>query len=442
MWLTRVLSSTTFLGAIIFTIPLAFDIGGRTCGLAFSLALSTYYFFYSSLRLATPDTSRFRWALCNIVAWAQWLAIPTLLIWSLNKFSIDSNNNAGWAERTFGGKRSEFTSVHEWIFGSQGLLQSATIGAWDKTLRYSTPVFQIAEGFCSLLVIQAAGQITRWVVNRERGDSWMIGLLITSASIISTSVYFLWRITTFPEISNVDAILIGVAITTAIFLGGWGIVSARGNPVESSLLFAYVTLCIYQIFTDYRPSPGSTAAANTPSEPALPPLPPIIMASYTTLLHALGSLPTIIHTGFNLMVGAVMTITPSVIISLAYRVFVMYAAARIIPAIRSFGALALSQEPSIDDDDEASRFLGFLTWFSPSIIIAVYTNLLMQHFASGNGANGSAVTGEWWTNQGGDVGGNMWRWINLAITMTLYAIELKISSAYDDGRLTSHWKTD
>jgi hypothetical protein len=34
----------------------------------------------------------------------------------------------------------------------------------------------------------------------------------------------------------VDAILIGVAITVAIFLGGWGIVSARGNPVESSLL--------------------------------------------------------------------------------------------------------------------------------------------------------------------------------------------------------------
>lgn len=63
-----------------------------------------------------------------------------------------------------------------------------------------------------------------------------IGLLVASASVISTSVYFLWRITTFPEISNVDAILIGVAITTAIFLGGWGIASARGNPVESALL--------------------------------------------------------------------------------------------------------------------------------------------------------------------------------------------------------------
>lgn len=174
MWLTRVLSSTTFLGAIIFTIPLAFDIGGRTCGLAFSLGLSTYYFLYSVLRLATPDQSRFRWALCNLVAWAQWLAIPTLLIWSLNKFSIDATNNAGWAERTFGGKRSDFKTINEWIFGSQGLIQSASISAWDNGLRYSTPVFQMAEGFCSLLVIQAAGQITRWVVNRERGDAWMV----------------------------------------------------------------------------------------------------------------------------------------------------------------------------------------------------------------------------------------------------------------------------
>ncbi|KAF2872674.1 ICE2-domain-containing protein [Massariosphaeria phaeospora] len=442
MWLSRVLSSTSFLGVIIFTIPLAFDIGGRKCGLAFSLALSTYYFFYSVLRLATPEDSRFRWSLGKLTAWTQWLMIPTLLIWSLNKFSVDADNSSGWVERTFGGKRAQDTSVHEWIFGVDGLLETATIGVWDKVLTYSTPVFQVGEGFCSLLVIQAAGQITRWVVNRERGDSWMIGLLVSSASVISTSVYFLWRITTFPEVSNVDAILIGVAITTAIFLCAWGIISGRGNPVESSLLFAYVTLCIYQIFTDYQPSPGSVAASDAPSDPALPPLPPIIMASYTTLLHALGSLPTIAHTGFNLMIGAIMTITPSVIISLAYRVFVMYASARIIPAIRESGARALSEEPSLDDDDETTKVLGFLTWFSPSIIIAVYTSLLMQHFASGNGVDGSAVTGEWWKNQGGDTGGNFWRWVNLAVTMTLYAIELKISKGDDDGRLTSHWKTD
>ncbi|KAF2204709.1 ICE2-domain-containing protein [Delitschia confertaspora ATCC 74209] len=447
MWFTRVLSSTLFLGAIIFTIPLAFDIGGRTCGLAFSLALSGYYFFYSALRIATPDTSRFRWTLSKTMAWTQWLVIPTLLIWSLNKFSVDADNSTGWVERTFGGKRAhDTTTVYEWIFGSGGLVETVMIGGWDKTLRWSTPVFQIGEGFCSLLVIQAAGQITRWLVNRERGDSWMIGLLIMSASILSSSVYFLWRITTFPEISNVDAILIGAAITAAIFLCSWGIVSGRGNPVESSLLFAYVTLCIYQIFTDYKPS--SPPAPETAAQPALPPLPPIIMASYTTLLHAMGSLPTIIHTAFNLMVGAVMTITPSVIISLAYRVFVMYASARIIPAIKESGARALSQDPSLDDDDEASKVVAFLTWFSPSILIAVYTSLLMQHFASSTtaGADGMGGAGvgsaDWWTSQGGDAGGNSWKWVNLGLTMALYVVELRLSKQDDEGRLTSHWKSD
>jgi len=145
-------------------------------------------------------------------------------------------------------------------------------------LRYSTPVFQLVEGFCSLLVIQAAGQVTRYLVNGERGDGWMIGLLVVSASFLSTSFYFLWRITTFPGMDSQDAILIGIAITCAFFLCAWGIGSGRGNVVESSLLFAYITLCIYQIFTDYQPSSGSSSAPQ-PSSDDFPPLPPVLMAS-------------------------------------------------------------------------------------------------------------------------------------------------------------------
>lgn len=188
MWFTRVVSSAIWLSAVVFTIPLAFDIGGRTCGLAFSLSLSSFYFLYSILRLATPDTSRFRYTFRELVRWSQWLVIPTLLIWSLNKFSVDSDNSSGWVERTFGGKRAADTSIHEWIFGRDGLVQTVTIGGWDKVLRYSTPVFQILEGFCSLLVIQAAGQITRWLVNsRESGDSWMVRLSLGSACTKLTS---------------------------------------------------------------------------------------------------------------------------------------------------------------------------------------------------------------------------------------------------------------
>lgn len=178
MWFTRVLSSVLFLFGIIFTIPLAFDVGGRTCGLAFSLALSCFYFLYSALRLATPDNSRFRWTLGKAIAGLQWIIVPSLLIWSLNKFSVDSDTSSGWVEKTFSGKRAEYQSIREWVFGKEGLVETLTIGGWDKLLRWSTPVFQLSEGFCSLLVIQAAGQITRYLVNGEGGDGWMVCQLL------------------------------------------------------------------------------------------------------------------------------------------------------------------------------------------------------------------------------------------------------------------------
>lgn len=175
MWLFRVLSSAIFLAVIVVSIPLAFDVGGRTCGLAFSLSLATFYFLFSLLKLTTPERSWVRSALIVLIRSTQWLIVPSLLIWSLNRFSIDTDNDSGWVERTFSGKRAQDTSVHDWIFGPDGLIETLTIGSWDKLLRWSTPVFQLVEGFCSLLVIQAAGQITRWLVNRGgRSDSWMV----------------------------------------------------------------------------------------------------------------------------------------------------------------------------------------------------------------------------------------------------------------------------
>lgn len=162
------------------------------------------------------------------------------------------------------------------------------------------------------------------------------------------------------------------------------------------------------------------------------------MASYSTLMHALSTLPSTIHSATSFLVAAIMTITPSVIISLAYRLFVMYASARIIPAVRESGSRALSQEPSLEDSDGVGQVLGFLSYFSPSILIAVYTSLLMQHFASASGDHPS----EWWRSQGGDAGSHVWRWANVAGTLILYATELYLGKGHDDDALTSHWKVD
>lgn len=171
-----VLSSVTFLCSIILTIPLAFDVGGRDCGLAFSLSLSIFYFIYTLLRIMTPPDSRIRYTFTSLLAFTQWLVIPALLIWSLNQFSIDTHAGQSWVERTFDGKRAQHSSISGWLFGKDGLVESVAIGGWDKLLRWSVPVFQLGEGFCSLLVIQAAGQITKWLVNRDGGDNWMVRL--------------------------------------------------------------------------------------------------------------------------------------------------------------------------------------------------------------------------------------------------------------------------
>lgn len=163
------------------------------------------------------------------------------------------------------------------------------------------------------------------------------------------------------------------------------------------------------------------------------------MASYSTLIDILATLPSTIHAVFNFITAAFSTITPSVIISLAYRLFVLYASTRIIPAVRESGARALSQEACLEDSDGAGQLLGLLSWFSPSILVAVYTSLLMQHFATTSGEGGG---GEWWISQGGDAGGNVWRWNNVGGTMALYALELYLGKEDIDGPLTGHWKAD
>lgn len=175
MWLFRVFSSAVFLTVVVSSIPLAFDVGGKVCGLAFSLSLATFYFLFSLLKVSTPERSWFRSSLVVVVSSTQWILIPILLIWSLNRFSVDGDSNGGWLERTFTGQRAADSSIQEWLFGRDGLVESVALGNWDRLLRWSTPVFQLVEGFCSLLVIQAAGQITRWLVNRGgRSDSWMV----------------------------------------------------------------------------------------------------------------------------------------------------------------------------------------------------------------------------------------------------------------------------
>ncbi|RMD39882.1 hypothetical protein DV735_g5245, partial [Chaetothyriales sp. CBS 134920] len=396
--------------------------------------------------VSTPDGSRFRRTLVNILRFFQWPVLLGLCLWSLARFSVDAGSDGAWVERTFVFAREgqAYTSIRDYLFGRDGLVEGLTLGVWDLLLRYSSPVFQLLEGFCSLLVIQSLGQIARWLVNRsEWSDFWMLFIIVASAMTSSSSVYFLWRVLQFPDISSLDAILIGVAIATAVFLCAYGIVSGRGTAVESSLLFAYIVLCIYQIFTDYKPNDPIPADLAS-SAPDFPPFPPIIMSSYTALMTALSALPGALWDALDFTAAAFKAVSPSVLISLGYRLFVFYASTRIVPGISENGAHGLSIDPSLDDSNAGNQFLAFLSWFSPTILIAVYTSLLMQHFATTTGGYAPGITeliGAWWQGNGqASNNGNIWKWVNLVATMGLYAIELYLGQ--DDQADGVRWKVD
>jgi hypothetical protein len=171
----RISTGVTFLALVILFIPLAFDVGGRDCGLTYSLSLAAFYLLLSSARVGIPSTKNWRGAriLLGFVEVLQYIVvIPGLLIYALNKSDDD------------GGGGGTGHSIRDRLLGAdaggpkpeRSTLDRFTIGPWDTFLTFSTPMFQLSEGFCSLLVIQAAGQISRWLVNRNRtkSDSWMV----------------------------------------------------------------------------------------------------------------------------------------------------------------------------------------------------------------------------------------------------------------------------
>lgn len=356
-------------------IPLAFDVGGQECGLAFSLSLELYYFFLATFKYLSLG-SRFRY-IYRVLALLQVLVIPMLLIYHLDVFQSGSSHSY-WTQ--------------------------LAITSWRNSLNWSTPFFTLLEGFATLLVIQASGQISRYLVN-HKSDSWMIGLLVASGTIISWAVYFLWRIYSFPGVLSItDASLIGVLLTSTIILCAYGIGSGRGNLIESSLLFAYHVFCIYETFTDFK---AATPPPPPPVKPDLPPLPPFVMDSAQKFAS---SLPEIISKVSSFFMAAFSTLSPSVCISLAYRSSVLYLTTRIIPSVRAVS----STEP-------AGKFMALILSYSPCILIGVYTHLLMSHFGM--------------VMQAG-----IWRWVNAFGVLALYAAEILYGEEQEG--LVSDWRTD
>ncbi|KAK9450813.1 ICE2-domain-containing protein [Limtongia smithiae] len=421
-------TNAVYLSLIILTIPLAFDVGGKDCGLSFTLTLTVFYFTLATIRLLGRRT-KFS-TVTHIVYYSQHVIVPSLLILFINIYTESPDCPPGW---------------------------SRVLAPWRYFLENATPGFTILEGFCTLLVVQAAGQISRWLMARN-ADLWTILLLMVSASVVTWALYFLHRIYTFPEaMGATDATLVGVALTCTVFLGGYGIASGKGSLTESSLLFGYMVYCVYEMFTDFEPSAAAATTAEAATKPEFPPFPPIIMESYASLAASVAaSVPASFATTLEFILAAMSTITPSIAVSLAYRLLVLFASTQIIPAIRegrSLGAAgrgsggapgagtdtdtsaaASSRTSSSTGEEGGAVGMSLVAAYGTCVVIAVYSHLLMEHFGFLPGTTAVMGVGV------GTV--KLWAWANCFVTLALYASEVGSGQAARSESLTRHWKLE
>lgn len=470
----RLLLSIIYLILIILTIPLAFDVGGINCGLAYSLTIFSLYFVLTTVRLVTRKTRHLRWV--SVLYYVQHIILPSLLTLFLSYYSLSP-----------GGIQP-------------GSLQYLPIKLWNYFIVNATPVFTIFEGFCSLLLIQAVGQTINWLTV-YKSDSWLIVSLIGSGSTITAALYFLYRIYVYPfTIGTIGASLLGSLLTLTAGLGLFGITSGKGSMIESSLLFAYIVRCIYETFPilseDASKALTSLFTQTTYQlKNEIPMLPPQITNIVSQLVPFLAlNIPGSFKTIWEFFIMATQKLTLPLLLNLAYRIGVFFAATKIIPSLyhgasypsvhtpprspstrssrhSSIGALVddneeIIKEPfptvsgspltptatthphlsnpsaSLFPHQRPSTIIKLIYSYSPCIIIAVYTHLMMLY----NGQLGTELKlwGYWddsltivvhpW---------QFWNWINMATTLVLYAAELMGNNGVQGGTaLTSHWRVE
>lgn len=437
-----------YISLVVLTIPLAFDVGGVPCGLTYSFALLSIYFSLTTLRLLAIKFPVLRFV--SLIYYSQHLFIPSLLMFFL---SYCSQKDMGVP----------------WV-----------ISVWRFVLVHSTSVFTIAEGFCSLLLIQAASQTLDWLTT-YKSDSWLFVSLIGSGCTFSGALYFLYRVYVNPfSIELGNASLIGSFLTVVIGLGLYGIVSGKGSMIESSLLFAYIVRCIYETFPLLSEDATQAIAHlftqttnNLKIEVLRLPFP--VNETLLTLIPYLASnLPHSFKTVWDFFISALQKLTMPLLVNLAYRTGVFFAATKIIPNLyhalpylpprtpqlrsrqvssSSVSTLHIDSEDTKGDNKRASARLRrtkrtppstpikLIYAYSPCIVIAVYTHLMLLY--SGELGNELVLWG-WWDGAPKDSvivvhPWQFWNWINMATTLLLYMAEL---SGESSSAMTSHWHVD
>lgn len=434
----RMFLTTMYLFLILITIPISFQVGGLNCGLSFTVTLFALYFVSTTFKLVLLERGS---AVSTLIYYLQHLLIPSILFMFLSYFE--------------GVERGEV--VESECFK---VFWKVVVKPWQLSLIHSTPVFTLLEGVFTILAIQAIGETERWLKRTRRSNLWVIVSLLISGGVITLSLFYFYRIYVTPmwELSTPSASLLGFTFSIVCGIGLYGINNGAGSVMESSLFFAYMVRNVYEISPkmamnamdeifdivketwqmhqtnltqkdnllqlmtkNYRviwsqimehttlPRNHKYAKLVQEMQRALNPL-------WLSLKNFTKSVPISIQEIFVVTFKmAKESIIPAVVINLVFRLLIFYSATRIIPTLQR------------DTKERRSfrRIMNFVYWYSPCIIIAMYTHLILRY--SGQLKNELCIWGCFPYESENKIvvdSWSFWNWCNIYSTMLLYALEL------------------
>ncbi|BGP19128.1 hypothetical protein JCM10213_005631 [Rhodosporidiobolus nylandii] len=418
----RLVAHFASFGQVLLYLPLALDIADKEAMLALSLLLTVSFGISATIHLLTRNT-RLR-PLSTAITWLQPFLIPVLLLITLNLYSSSPS-----ASQTLRDK-----ILHPHFVGEQtpeppssplaaSLLSFARAAPayWEKVLRTSSPLFTILEGLCTLLCIQAVSRFTlRRIEDSRSPDLLKMGVLIVAAVLYVGSAYFLWE--SYGAVPDtISATLIGVAVTTILFLSGISFNMQRGSPIETALMLAYAVFQIFHLSSRPQMYTGGLLkhVLKAPGSNGHPPLPPVVLAS----LEAISSLASqTFGAGVEFVMAASSALPFSVLVLLFYRVTVLYAATRIVLALkRQTGGYEDTRK--LSEEEPFARFMTVCLAYARSLIVAVYTHLLLSSTFSTNEQT-------------------FWRWSNVFLVQALWAVELRLGQHMDEVDGAGRWKSE
>ncbi|WWC85447.1 uncharacterized protein L201_000310 [Kwoniella dendrophila CBS 6074] len=411
---------------VLLALPMALNLLGPPSFLLLSLLFTLHHFLYSTLRLAFKNT-----VFAPIISILSFLSpfissflVLLTLYWYLNPPSATTNSSI--------------------LPPFQHYLVNVLPFVYAQILRWVSPLFTLLEGISTLLVVQVLGRVGKgWADEEEKNDDggieWrsLFGLILAALVYCAGLAGIIKAFPLSPE-NSFPAFLLGCALTAVLFLSLIGFTLRRTNVLETSLVFVYVVYSAWLSGVEAAMEPRSYGTGWLPS-PSSP------LRQSASLPKALDS--TSISSLFSYAVHSVVpsfvsvsrTLPPHLLLSLIYRVAILHMAARIVPVIRK-SSLGWDDGMSNDGSSDQNTSQGEGFWdgkslneeppnmrittvvlsYRRAILIAVYTHLLLL--------DGGSQT--WW------------RWINIALFLSVWSLELLLDAEGEDTESVTRWKVD